>query len=49
MKWTVVSKIVGSYLFFGEFTVLSGKLSYSLGLTRKFGVILHVGEPEDTT
>ena len=49
MKWTVGSKIVGSYLFFGEFTVLSGKLSFPLGPTRKLGVILHVGEPEDRT
>lgn len=47
MKWIVGSKIVGSHLFFGEFTVLFGKCSYSLGPRRKFGVILSVREPED--
>lgn len=25
MKWTIGSKIVESYLFFGEFIILSGK------------------------
>lgn len=48
MKWTIGSKIVESYLFFGEFIILSGKHSYS-GPIRKLRVILHVRETEDTS